>query len=246
MLQYAQSDADAKRTNSTLESDDWGFAGYGTWFQDNGLFLEAIAGYISHDYDSQRRINYTTNVGGVTTVVNQIASASPSGDTLFGGIGGGYSIARDAFTFTPQASLNYSRQSIDGYREAMSNPTGPGGSWAVAVDGQDFTSMTSRLGFMLANAISTGVGVFVPQLSVDWVHEFDDGLERVNSRFVNDRSGQRFQVYSDHSDKNWFDVGLGLSAQFAQGRSAFVSVNWLAGRADEDTYSITGGIRLEF
>ena len=128
----------------------------------------------------------------------------------------------------------------------MSNPQAAGGSLGIAYDAQTYTSLTSRLGVMVAKAISSGSGVFLPQLSLDWVHEFQNDQENLNARFINDLSNTPLLVTTSSPDHNYFDLGLGISGQFAQGRSAFISVNTLLGYENVTSYSITGGFRIEF
>lgn len=246
MASYAQRQVDYKANRGDMDVKGWGLAAYGTYFLDNGLFFEGIAGYMRNDYDLKRRINYSIAVDNVTTTVNQVAKADTDADVFYATFGGGYSVARGSFTFTPQASLNYSRNAVDGYRESMSNPQANGGSFAMAVNSQTYKSLTSRLGFMLANAFSTKVGVFVPQLSIDWVHEFADDQESLNTRFINDASRTVWSTETSEPDRNYFDVGIGLSGQLPGGFSGFVAYNQLLGYDDVDSYTITGGVRFEF
>lgn len=243
---YTTESVDYSQNKGDMDMNGWGIGAYGTYYWDGGAYLEGTLGYDSNDYDLSRRIDYSIANADAVTTVKQIARSSPKAGVLYASLGGGYTIDRQSFTITPAASLNYTQNEIDAYRESMSNPQAAGGSLAIGYDSQTYTSLNSRLGVMVAKAISTGSGVFLPQISIDWVHEFQGDQEHIHARFVNDLSNTPLLVTSSQPDRNYFDLGLGVSGQFAQGRSAFISVNTLLGYDDVTTYIVTGGIRIEF
>ena len=246
MGNYSESKVDYDQNRGRMDSDGWGLAAYGTYFMDNGFFVEGTGGYTKNQYDLRRNINYSILDGNETLTVDQVAKGSPDANVLYATLGAGYSIARQSMSLTPQVSLNYTRNAVDGYTESMSRPLEPGGALALTMDDKTYTSFTSRVGFILANALSTDVGVFVPQVSVDWVHEFANDQQKITTRYANDLSDNRWVTQSDEPDRNYFDLGLGVSAQFAQGRSGFISFNRLVGYDNIDSYTISGGVRVEF
>ncbi|TVQ91497.1 MAG: autotransporter outer membrane beta-barrel domain-containing protein [Chromatiaceae bacterium] len=242
MANISRTKIDLKKDLGEIDVDGWGLAVYGTYFIENGAFLEGVAGFVRNDYDLSRRFSYSTE----QVHVNQTAKASADGDLFYVSLGGGYTFARESLSFTPQLSLNYARQSVDSYRESMSNPSAPGGSLALAVGSQNNESLTSRVGFVIANAVSAGIGVVVPQLSFDWVHEFSADARNIPVLWVNDRSGQVWHLSSSPPDRNYYDIGVGLSAQFAHGRSGFIAFNRLLGYDKLEDYAVTAGFRMEF
>lgn len=246
MLSYLQSTADYDQNRGDLTMDGWGLGAYGTYYLDSGLFLEGTIGYNWNDYDLTRRINYTIDDQGNITQVRQTAKSSPDGNVFYATLGTGYSINRESFTFTPQLSLDYTRNHVNSYSERITDPDAAGGSWALAFNSQSYTSFTSRLGLTAAKAISTKSGVFVPQISAYWIHEFENDQESIRARFVNDRSATPLTIFTSKPDHNYFDLGIGLSGQFANGRSAFISYNTILGYEDVREYAITGGVRFEF
>jgi outer membrane autotransporter protein len=246
MASYSKSTVDYKLDRGDMDVTGWGLAAYGTYFWESGLFLEGTAGYTKNDYDLNRRINYSITDQFGTTTVNQIAKADTDANVFYASLGGGYSVSRESLTFTPQLSLNYSQNAVDGYTESMSNPSAPGGSLGMSVDSHTYVSFSSRVGFSLANAFSAKNGVYVPQVSMNWIHEFANDQQSINTRFVNDASGSLWLTDTIEPDRNYFDISLGIVAQFAQGRSAFITGNKLIGYDDLDSYAITGGLRVDF
>lgn len=243
---YASADTSYRLKKGDMETKTWGLGLYGTYYWDNGGFIEGSLGYDTHDYDLTRRIEYSIAVDGVRTDVRQRATSDPDGRTFYASLGGGYHLEQQAFTLTPSLKLNYLRTHLDAYSERLSDPSAPGGGMGVAFESQTYESFTSRLGFTVSRAFSSGSGVWVPQLSLDWVHEFSGDQDRLQARFVSDLSGTPLLLTTLSPDRNYFDLGVALSGQFAQGRSAFISINKLLGYEDVEHYTITGGVRMEF
>lgn len=243
---YASGSTDYWLDKGDMDTSTWGLGLYGTQYWEGGAFVEGTLGYDVSDYDMTRKIDYSIETNGVLTHVRQNATSTPESGTFYATLSGGYNIEAGSVTFTPALSLNYLRSNIDSYRERMSNPTAPGGSLAIAYDSQTYTSFNSRLGFMVSRAFSSSVGVWVPQLSLDWIHEFSADQEQIDARFVNDMSLTPLMISTTSPDRNYFDLGVGISGQFAQGRSAFLAINKLIGYEDVESYTISGGVRLEF
>jgi outer membrane autotransporter protein len=128
----------------------------------------------------------------------------------------------------------------------MSRPSEAGGGWATRIEEQELSSFTSQLGGEVSYAVSTGWGVLLPQLSLEWIHEFEDGGDNVVGHFVQDPTREEFRFATDAFDQNYFNLQLGVSAQFANGRTGYLYYRKLLGYDDLDAYSIGAGLRLEF
>ena len=95
--------------------------------------------------------------------------------------------------------------------------------------------------------MSSNFGVLVPQGWVEWIHEFEDN-DKVTARLIEaiDPSQTTFTLTPDPVDKNYFRLGVGVSAQFAKGRSAFIAYQGTLGLQNFGENDITAGVRLEF
>jgi outer membrane autotransporter protein len=251
-LRYSSGDVDYDGNRGTMDGDGWGLSLYGSYSLDNGFFVDGLVGYAKNDYSLKRQINYTTGAWALgmlsepRLVASEVAESSPNADIWNFNIGFGYNYYQDAWSITPSLRLNYLQNKVDSYSERMSNPAGVGGSMALAIDSQTFTSFTSDLGVQIARAISHKGGVILPQIRIGWVHEFENDQERVGARFVNDINATPFYILTDRPVSDYADLTLGVSAQFAGGRSAFLSYNTLLG-FDGVTYNaVSAGVRLEF
>ena len=132
------------------------------------------------------------------------------------------------------------------YERAAPTPDAAGSGWAVEIDSQTFKSTTYSLGLQASYAASQSWGVLLPYAGLEWVHEFQDNDDAVNGRFVQDTSATGFVLPVDGTDSNYFNLELGVSAQFTGGTSGFLSYRSLLGYDDLDHYSINAGLRFEF
>lgn len=244
-LNYMSDDVDYDSNRGDMSSTSWGLLGYGTWFLDSGLFFDGMLGYSWGDYELKRNLIYNTG----PQEVRQIASSDPDANMFSFSAGVGYTIPTGAFSITPIGRLNYIDNDVDGFTERMSDPNADGGAMAVSVNSNSYTSFTSRLGVEISRAFSQSWGVLVPSLRFDWVHEFDNDQQQVPGRFIGDTEtadGTRFLVVTNKPDRDYFDLGLSVSSQFAEGRSAFLSYNALVGFDDVTYNAINAGVRFEF
>jgi outer membrane lipase/esterase len=241
-LSYSDDDIDYDAGRGDMSSEMWGISAYGSYYMDSGLFLDGLIGYNGSDYKLNRRIVYSVN----SNSANQTAKSSPEGDMLSFSIGGGYAMPFDAFTFTPLARIDYLRNEVDSFHETMSNTAAVGGSMSMAIDSATYKSFTSHVGAQISRAFSYSGGVILPQIRLDWIHEFENDQKQVGARFINDINNTPFFVLTNNPDRDYFDLGLSVSAQFAHGRSAFLEYDTLLGFENVNYHAVNAGVRLEF
>jgi outer membrane autotransporter protein len=116
----------------------------------------------------------------------------------------------------------------------------------VEVDGRELTSLEGVIGGKATYTSSRSWGILMPSIQVEWLHEFEDDVENLVSRFVNDPTGTNIVVPGEPVDSDYFNVGIGLSAVFANGRSGFLYYEHRAGQENFSQDSLAIGVRLEF
>jgi len=245
VLRYADADVAFDNSRGDMSGDEWGLALYGTYFRPEGLFFDGLIGYGNDDYTLRRRIGYSVD----SEVADQSATSSPQSSVVNVNLGVGYTMSRDAWTITPALRLNFLRNKVDAYRESMSSPidsTTVGSSMALGIDAQTYTSLVSDFGIQISRAINLSNQVLVPQLRVSWLHEFKNDQAQVGAYFINDINKQPFFVLTNQPDRDYVDLGIAVSAQFAQGRSAFISYDTLLGYQGVSYDSVNIGMRFEF
>ena len=102
------------------------------------------------------------------------------------------------------------------------------------------------MGAFASYAISTSIGVFVPQLSGEWVHEFQDNQRVIYFRFREDLGQTKLRFQTDSPDRNYANLGTGVVLVLPKGMQVFLSFRALVGYSDRQAYTANGGLRIGF
>jgi outer membrane autotransporter protein len=234
-----------------LDANAYAFSAFGTYYV-GGLYVDGIFSYAWNDFEHARNIVYSVpstdrsgNLVPGTTTINQTAKSETDGTQYSFGLGAGYDFAAHGFTFGPYGRLSYLKANIDAFQERIDN-TNAGFGLALAIDEQDVESLTWALGGQVSYAISTGFGVLVPQLRFEWEHEFLDDQRTILARFVADPANTPILLETDDPDRDYFNLGAGLSAVFQRGVAAFVYYETALALRDVTAHQVTVGLRLAF
>lgn len=240
---YTLIDADVTNDGGKLETDSFSFLGYASYFPSTAWYVDGVFGYTHSTYDQDRRIVYT--IAG--TPINQTAFSDTDSDEVFAGVTVGYDFYQgNGWTIGPYGKLNASHVEIDGFTESISNPLAAGSGLAVAIEDQEYTSVTLALGGQIFKQIPMSWGDLYPQLTLEYVHEFDNDNAPIVGRFVDDTSATRFSLPTDEPDRDYANVGIGATASFGDGQTAFFNYQGLYGYSDLNIHAIEIGIRIAF
>ncbi len=237
-LGYASKDSDFKGDAGNLAMDSWHLAAYGSYYRSERFYLDGLIRLGRNNIDTDRRINLPGDP-------RQAGVGSTRGWEYAASLSGGYEYSRNALTAGPYGRLGFIQTSIDGYTESASNPGGVGAGSILVIDDQDVDSITAVLGGQITYAISARSAVYLLQLNGEWEHEFTDNSRAIAAQFVYDPTRTSFEIRSDDPDRNYFNLGLGVTAVFANGRSGFIHYESRLGQDDVRQYWINGGIRIE-
>ncbi len=237
-LGYASKDSDFKGDAGNLEMASWHLSAYGSYYRSERFYLDGLVRLGRNSIDTDRRINLPGDP-------LQEGVGSTTGWEYAASLSGGYEYSRNALTAGPYGRLGYIQTSIDGYTESASNPGGVGAGSILVIDDQDVDSITAVLGGQVTYAISARSAVYLLQLNGEWEHEFTDNSRAIAAQFVYDPTRTSFDIRSDNPDRNYFNLGLGVTAVFANGRSGFIHYESRLGQDDVRQYWINGGIRIE-
>jgi outer membrane autotransporter protein len=207
---------------------------YGTYYPTEHFYLEGSATYGWDSYDQDRNIEYSL-LGAKRT-----ANAGFDGDQYTLMFGAGYDLIRGGTIFDLYGRLQYTSASLDSYREQGAD------GLDLVIQGQDAISFKSILGTQVSRSISTRSAVLSLQGWLQWEHEFQDGDEEVTGYFANDPSQFGFVLPVDALETDLVRLGLGVGAQFGQGRTAFLSYQAALGMQDYTEQIVTAGVSLAF
>lgn len=235
-ITYTTHDGDLD-AGGDFENQAYSFILFGSYQPNEKMFLQGTAGYGYREYDRTRTVSV------VLTDVNPIGPGSARGEyegsEFSTGLLLGYDHTAGGFTIGPRLGLDWIYTQFDGYTEQ-----GDTGLELVFED-TDETSLQSRLGVAASLAVTTGIGVLLPQVSVDWVHEFANDQRRQGFSFSDDAVGVAFSFQDEAPDRDFFEWAVGVSAVLPNGWLPFAQFRGLTGHDYLDSYAGTVGLRIE-
>lgn len=245
---YGNSDMDFTDGSGSLDATDLGFELFAGWQGESGLYLDSLLSFSRRDHDQVRRINY----GLGTNAVDQAFDAQFDSDERLLALTAGFQFARGAASFDPYVRVELVDAQSDGYSENSRNPTANGGGWALLVNPMDENFTRGVLGLRAAYAISGNSGVYVPFFDLSWINVSGVDANSARVRYIGDRSADvsatpvDFFMAADDEDDSYGSAALGLSAQWANGWSGFLSyrANFSEDLYDHDEFNL--GMRMEF
>ncbi len=246
-LGYASNDTQIGANRGELETTGWSISGYSTFYKGDSWYADGVLTYGSNQYDIRRNIAFSlATPGGTPSAVNQVNTASPDGSQFSASFTGGRDFQRGAWSVGPYARWQYTTVDFEGYTETVSNPGTPGQGLTLTVNDREVKSMQGVLGGKASFTMSTAWGILIPHFQFEYVREFKDDPDALTSTLVFDPTGTQIAVSGSEIDQSFMNLGLGLSAVFTNGRSAFLYYEKLLGQQGTSKDSIAIGIRIEF
>lgn len=243
---YSSGDTELANSRGTLDSSGWSVSGYATWFSDRAWYVDGTLLYGRSDYELDRRVSYSIRaLDGSRTTVNQIAKSNTDGDQLGMTMSVGRDWQKGPWSLNGYLKGAYSRVETDAYAERML-ANQPGQGLALAIDARSTKSITSIVGGRATYVMSRDWGILMPTATLEWEHEFQDDPNRLTARFLFDPTATPIEQVGDDVDANYFNVGLGVSALFPGGRSAFLYYEELVGATRLSQGILSLGVRVEF
>jgi len=230
-LGYLSTDADLE-PGGGLDVEGWSFTAYGLYARSK-YYFQGTLGLGRNEFEFERAIDFPGSP-------RQIARGNPDGDQLTWSLEGGWDKAWGASSLTAFARLEGTETEVDAYQE-----TGAPG-FNLRLGANEAESLTSAIGLQWARASSMTWGILQPALRVSYLHEYDDDVREIVASFVDDPSSRPFAIPTAVPDRDYFNVGVGLSAVFPRGRQAFVFYDRDVDRDDLDLGLWSFGLRFEF
>lgn len=228
-LGYLRTKAEFDASAGDSRINGYSLSAYGNYYVWDKLYVDGIATFGWNTYDTERNI----------TDANATANGSTDGTQFAISVSTGYNVDIGALTFGPTARANYVRVHIDGFRERGADILN------LSLGSQTVESLTTALGGQAAYAMSMSWGVLTPLVRFEWEHEFKGNSRTVTASLVADPSTV-VAAQTSSPDRDYVNLGIGLSATFPRGISAFVAYDTVRGRAHFTNHSFNTGIKFEF
>jgi outer membrane autotransporter protein len=241
---YLNTHGDYNGNNGHFNTDTYGVTLYGSVTPLPNLFVDGTLGFTRRDYDMVRRATYSNVLNGVG--VNGFVQGDTTGDEFRTSVQTGYDFVTGALTVGPRVGVNYSTNAIDSFSERNLSPRGLDTGLQLAYNRQHRESLTTTVGAFLSYAFSTSIGIFVPQITAEWVHEFFDNQRVIYFHFREDLGQTKLRFQTDPPDRDYANVGTGVVLVLPKGMQVFLSFRALVGYDDRQAYTANGGLRIAF
>ncbi len=232
---YLDTDTDLVADGGSLDATGTSLSAYATYYVDK-LYLDAVASYGRQDFDLVRHVDLPQPFQGRR---RHSASGSPEGRQLSLSLGGGYDAQLRALSLGGFGRLSYVDAEIDGYVERGAGP------FNLAVGAQDLESVLAEAGLEVAWAASRSWGVLRPTARFAYLHEFEDDVRLIRSRFVEDVTATELLIPTERPDRDFFNLTAGVTALLPRGRTIYFIYDTDLARDDLDVHTFTLGLRLE-
>ncbi len=222
-----------------MDMDGAHLTAYGTYYKNERFYLDGLIKIGSNNYDTRRRVSRTEDP-------LQQAMGNTDGQEYSLSLSGGYKNNHGALSYGPYGRLSYTQAEIDAYTESASDPTVKGSGSVLSILDQEVDSLTAVVGGQLSYAISKPSGVYLPQARFEWEHQFSDDSRTLSAQFVHDPNRSVFGISTDDPDRDYFNLGLGMTMVIAGGKSGFVFYETRLDQENLTQHWIKAGLRIEF
>lgn len=234
-LGLTENDLEFKQQDGELETDITSLVVFGS-HQRGRLAWDIQVGYGQTDFASRRYIFY--NAGEVE--MDEMLRGSTEGNQLLLNTQVQWEWNRQALNVYPFARIDYVENDTKGYGEQGNS------GLAMIFSDQSIRQLTLEAGAQATYAINRNWGVLVPMLQLSVLQDTQRDLNPVTARFAYDpEMNNAFQLSYDASEQTYFQFGLGTSAVFKRGISAFFQYQQLLGYDDLSVYQLQAGVRYE-
>ena len=228
---YLNTKAELDASAGHVTTNGYSLSAYGTYFLGEKMYLDGIATYGWNNYDTTRNVSFPGT--------NETARSDSDGNQFALTAGGGYNFNFGPLTAGPSLRVNYLRVHVNGFQErgaATSN---------LKVQSQRVESLATDLGGQVSYAISMPWGVLSPLVRFEWEHEFKGASRLITGSLVADPATS-FALPTNAPDRDYFNLGVGMTATLKRGAGAFVYYETILGRDNVTNHSFTAGVRFAF
>ena len=213
---------------------------YATYFPIDRVYVNGIALVGGGNNDSRRHI-VIPSADPSTPSVDRIATGSFGSRIAGFTLASGYSAPIGDMVLTPIARFLYQHTDVNSFSE-----NGAQGA-SLQYGSSSVNTVLSFLGAEATYPIRTPFGVIFPIGRFHWAHQYSPGNTTVSVAYSNDPTLlSSFILPGTSTDKNYFDLGVGVSMPLSRTSSAYVYYDAIVGISHTTYNSITAGIRLSF
>ena len=213
---------------------------YATYFPTDRVYVNGIALIGGGNTDSQRHIVIPSNDPS-TPSIDRNATGSFGSRIAGFTLASGYSMPIGGLVLTPIARFLYQHTSVDSFSE-----NGAQGA-NLRYGSSSVDTVLSFLGADATYPFQTPFGIMFPTARFHWAHQYSPNNTTVSVAYSNDPSPTLLSAFilpGTPTDKNYFDLGVGVSMPFSRMTSAYVNYDAIVGISHTTYNSIISGTRF--
>jgi outer membrane autotransporter protein len=195
---FGEENAEVGAADSRVDSTSFVGVVYGSWRPEAGVYLDAMLGYGSLEFDLQRR----------ATGDNSLVTGARDGTAVFGSLGLGFDREISKGRINAYGRIEATNAELDAYTESGSP------LWALSYDARDVESLQGVVGARYAWTHQERDSTWTPSVRLEYRNEFaDGGLQSL--RYADWLTGPVYQIESSGWDRSEFvlDVGLNMTTE---------------------------------
>jgi uncharacterized protein YhjY with autotransporter beta-barrel domain len=237
-------EADYDGNAGDLETESQSLIAYLTYLIGAGGYINGYVGYAQLDYDNTRKFTIDGDPGGALSPlgIRGTVKSDYEGDQTMAGISGGYDWYSGNYSVGWFANWDYSETDTDGYEEEGNT------GFELEYPDQDTKSSAFSLGVNGSLSIDVGWGALIPNASLAAVYEDEQDAQKFAAKLVliPDQHPTDFILETDDPDRHYGIATLGLVLATHSGAQYFITYEKLLEHDFYETWSLSGGVLIEF
>jgi outer membrane autotransporter protein len=206
---YAQDKTRFGNDGTQMKSDGYSVAGYASYRPSRNTFVDALLGYGTLDFDTDRYVS----------AVDDYARAGRKGSQAFGSVAGGFEFRNDSVLVSPYGRLDFT---FDRFRQATE--TGAGQN-ALTYQDQTQRSVAFSLGLRAESQHATDFGLVRPRARAEYRHDFE-GAGDASIAYADGFGGRTYTVTPPGTKRDFLLLGIGSDFLFREGLRIGFDYQW--------------------
>jgi uncharacterized protein YhjY with autotransporter beta-barrel domain len=192
-----------------MKAEGYSVAGYGSYRPSRSTFIDALLGYGTLNFDTNRYVSSA----------DAFAVASRTGSQVFGSVAGGFEYRNDSVLLSPYGRLDFT---FDRFKRASESGAGQN-----ALAYQDLTQRTVAfsLGLRAESQHATDFGLVRPRARAEYRHDFEGG-GNASISYADGYGGLTYSVAPVGTDRNFLVLGAGSDFIFPGGLRLGLDYQW--------------------
>jgi len=191
-LGYGKDKTTVGQDGTQSKAQGYAVSAYGSWQPSRQTYIDALLGYGTIDFDTQRYVE----------PMNDYTRGSRSGNQFFASVAAGYEHRNDATLISPYARLDYASTKLNSSTESGA------GQYALTYSGQTTPFFQGSLGLRAESVHQTSFGWAAPRARAEYQHVFK-GDRNASIGYADLLGGPQYVVTTSSTSGNAFMLGVG-------------------------------------